>query len=154
MVDKLVILLLWAVAIGAVVFSFVNQREPGRSSVARPATIGGWRGVVGIIGAALFMLLLTGCGPTKRVVESLPTPAERLICESAGTRPAVPPEYVIDWTKVRTVAQAKSEHEKFVAVLRTREGIVAGYIVQLEGKHFLCFTNAQWRRDYEAGLAK
>lgn len=107
-----------------------------------------------LISAAALLVSLAACGEPKRVVESLPTPPERLICEPAGTRPAVPAEYVIDWTKIRTVAQAKSEHEKFVATLRTREGIVAGYIVKIEGKLFTCWTNAQWRRDYEAGLAK
>lgn len=96
---------------------------------------------------------LAGC-ETKRVVEPLPTPPERLICEPAGTRPTVPPEYVIDWSQVRTIAEARAEHEKFVAVLRTREGIVAGYILKLEGKLFVCFTNAQWRRDFEAGIGQ
>lgn len=102
--------------------------------------------------SALCALALASCGDTKRVVEHLPTPPERLVCEPAGTRPTVPPEYQIQWQQVQTVAQAKAEHEKFVAVLRTREGIVAGYILSLEGKLFVCFTNAQWRRDYEAGL--
>lgn len=98
--------------------------------------------------------LAASCGEPKRVVESIPTPKERLICERSGTRPAVPPEYAIDWTKVRTVAEAKVEHERFVATLRTREGIVAGYIVKLEGVNFTCWTNVEWRRQFEAGLAK
>lgn len=105
--------------------------------------------------AALLTLCLavSACGE-KRVVESLPTPAERLICEPAGTRPAVPPEYAIDWGKVLTVDSARVEHERFVSVLRTREGIVAGYVLQLEGKLFRCFSNMEWRRQYEVGLAK
>jgi hypothetical protein len=98
--------------------------------------------------------LVASCGEPKRVVEHLPTPPERLVCERSGTRPAVPPEYAIDWTKVRSVAQAKTEHEKFVATLRTREGIVAGYIVAVEGKNFTCWTNMEWRRQFEAGLGK
>lgn len=97
---------------------------------------------------------LAGCADTKRIAEALPTPPERLICEPAGTRPTVPPEYVIDWNQVRTIAQAKAEHEKFVAVLRTREGIVAGYILKIENANFLCWSNMQWRRDYEAGLSQ
>lgn len=96
---------------------------------------------------------LAACGDTKRVVEHLPTPPERLICERAGTRPTLPPEHAIDWAQVRTVAAAKVEHEKFVSVLRTREGLVAGYILKLEGELFRCFNNMQWRREYEAGLA-
>lgn len=102
----------------------------------------------------LAALTLTACSDTKRVVEHLPTPPERLICERAGTRPTLPPEHAIDWSQIRTVAAAKVEHEKFVAVLRTREGLVAGYILKLEGQLFQCFNNMQWRREYEAGLAR
>lgn len=94
---------------------------------------------------------LAGC-ETKRVVTALPTPPERLICEPAGTRPTIPAEYAIDWTQIRTVAEARAEHEKFVAVLRTREGVVAGYVLKLEGKLAVCHINARWRADYEAGL--
>ena len=105
--------------------------------------------------AALLMcfsaLAISACD-TKRVIEHLPTPPERLVCEPAGDRPAVPPEYAIDWQRIQTVAQARAEHEKFVSVLRTREGIVAGYIVGLEGKLFTCWTNMRWRVEYEAGL--
>ena len=96
-------------------------------------------------------LAVSACEP-KRISEALKTPPERLVCEPAGTRPAVPPEYVIDWQRIQSVAQARAEHEKFVAVLRTREGIVAGYIVGLEGKLFTCWTNMEWRRQYEAGI--
>ena len=100
----------------------------------------------------LLALAVAGCGDTKRIAEHLPTPPERLICEPAGTRPTLPPEHQIDWSQVRTVPAAKIEHDKFVAVLRTREGMVAGYILRLEGKLFVCSNNAQWRRDYEAGI--
>ena len=98
------------------------------------------------------LALLAACGEPKRIVESIPTPPERLICENAGTRPSIPPEHRIDWTKVRTVAEARAEHDKFVAVLRTREGLIAGYILETEGKLFVCASNAQWRRDFEKGL--
>lgn len=97
---------------------------------------------------------LSACSTTKRVVELLPTPPERLICERAGTRPSLPAEHVIDWANVRTVPAAKLEHEKFVAVLRTREGLVAGYVLKLEGNLFQCFNNAQWRREYEAEITR
>jgi hypothetical protein len=100
------------------------------------------------------LFLTSACGGDRRVVESLPTPPERLICEQAGTRPTLPPEHAIDWSQVKTVAAAKLEHEKFVAVLRTREGLVAGYVLKLEGVNFTCWTNVEWRRQYEAGLAK
>jgi hypothetical protein len=99
-------------------------------------------------------LAVSACGETKRVAEALPTPPERLVCERAGTRPALPPEHAIDWSKVRTVDAARLEHEKFVTVLRTREGLVAGYVLKLEGVAFTCWNNMKWRREYEAGLAK
>lgn len=100
----------------------------------------------------LAILGLSACGE-KRIVTSLPTPPERLVCESAGSRPTLPPEHAIDWSQVRTVAQAKLEHEQFVKVLRTREGIVAGYLVDIEGKLFTCWSNMEWRKTYEAELA-
>lgn len=98
-------------------------------------------------------LAVSACGEPKRIAVALPTPPVRLVCGQAGTRPAVPPEYAIDWAHVLTVPQAKLEHEKFVGVLRTREGIVAGYILKLEGVNFTCWNNVEWRRQYEAGLS-
>jgi len=95
--------------------------------------------------------LLAGCG-TDKVVKHLPTPPERLVCEEAGDRPAIPPEYVIDWTAVRTVDQARAEHGRYVASIRSREGVIVAYLVSVEGKLFTCATNMQWRREYEAGL--
>jgi len=95
--------------------------------------------------------LLASCGEDK-VVEHLPTPPERLICEAAGDRPAIPAEYTIDWATVVTVDQARSEHMKYVASVRNREGVITGYIMRIEGKLFTCATNMQWRRTYEAEL--
>lgn len=97
-------------------------------------------------------LAVSACGGTKRIAEALPTPPERLICERTGARPAIPPEHLIDWNQVKTVPAAKIEHEKYVATVRTREGIVAGYVLKLEGVNFTCWNNVQWRREYEAGL--
>lgn len=99
-------------------------------------------------------LALCACADTKRVAEFIPTPPERLVCQQSGTRPTIPAEYAIDWAKVSTVAQAHAEHDKYVAVIRNREGVVAGYVLDIEGKLFTCFNNAQWRRDFEADLAK
>ena len=31
---------------------------------------------------------------------------------------------------------------------------VAGYVLKLEGVNFICWTNMEWRRQYEAELAK
>jgi hypothetical protein len=82
------------------------------------------------------------------------TPADRLVCEAAGPRPKIPPEYAIDWSKVATVPQAKAEHDKYVASIHARDGIAAAYILSIEGKLFVCSNNAQWRREYEAELTK
>jgi len=102
---------------------------------------------------ACVALFLSACH-TVHTADFLATPADRLVCEAAGARPKIPAEYQIDWSKVATVAQAKAEHDKYVAVIHTREGIVAAYVLSLEGKLFVCSSNAQWRRDYEAELAK
>jgi len=75
-----------------------------------------------------------------------------MVCEAAAGRPIIPPEYVIDWPAVQSVDQARGEHEAFVARLRAREAVVAGYLVDIEGRLFVCSNNAQWWRDYWAGL--
>jgi hypothetical protein len=98
---------------------------------------------------------LSGCQTTKRAAVALRPDLEhpdKFICEPAGTRPQIPPEYVIDWGKVTTVAQAHAEHDRFVGTLRTREGAVAGYVLDLEAKHFVCFNSMQWQKDYYSKL--
>lgn len=97
-----------------------------------------------------FSLPLTGCA--DKIVAPVKPPPERLQCVAAGDRPAVPAEYVIDWSKVATVDQARAEHMKFVASVRTREGIVTGYILRIEGKLWTCSSNAEWLRDFYGAL--
>lgn len=97
--------------------------------------------------------VLSGC-ETKRTVTALRTPADKLVCNAAVKRPVIPPEYRIDWARVGTVAQAHAEHDKYVATIRTREGVIAGYILDIEGRLFVCGSNMQWRKDFEAGLPK
>lgn len=99
------------------------------------------------------MSALSACH-TIRTADFLATPSDRLVCEVAGPRPTIPAEYVIDWSKVATVDQAHAEHDKYVAVIRSREGVVAAYVLQIEGQLFVCGNNMAWRRDYEAELAK
>lgn len=99
-------------------------------------------------------LSLVGCASSQHVADFLATPPDRLVCDQVGPRPKIPPEYVIDWSKVTSVAEAQTEHQKYVASVRTREGIVAAYILQVEGVNFVCFNNMQWRKNYEADLAK
>ena len=123
-----------------------------------PTNARAWRKTAKTYGILAAAVLLTACAE-KRVVTALPTPPERLICEKAGARPTLPAEYSIAWDHVaaartvpEAVARAQSEHAKFIAVIRTREGIVTGYILRLEGVNFVCWTNAEWRRRFEAGV--
>jgi hypothetical protein len=100
-------------------------------------------------------LAVSACGgPAKYTAEFIPTPPERLVCERTGTRPTLPPEYQIDWGHITSVPQAKAEVVKLVQRQHERERIVAGYVLQVEGVNFICFNNMQWRRDFEADLAK
>lgn len=96
--------------------------------------------------------LVASCGE-KRIVTNLPPPQERLQCAPAGARPSIPPEYQIDWSRVSTVAQARSEHDSYVRSIRTREGVIVGYIIAVEGKLFACSSNMTWLRDYYAKTA-
>lgn len=98
------------------------------------------------------LLALSACGEPKRIAEAIPIPPERMDCVAAGTRPTIAPEYVIDWTKVNSVLQARTEHDKYVGSVRTREGQVAGYILNIEGKLFGCSNDAQWLREWQAGI--
>lgn len=95
-------------------------------------------------------LLATACDPTQRIAVPIKPPAERLVCVAAGDRPAIPAEYAIDWSKVATVDQAQAEHAKYVASVRSREGVIAGYIMRIEGQLFACSNNAAWLRDFYA----
>lgn len=97
-------------------------------------------------------LLATGCNRPEVAAVPIKPPVERLQCIAAGDRPAVPSEYAIDWSKVATVDQAKAEHFKFVASVRTREGVIVGHILRIEGQLFACSNNAAWLRDFYDGL--
>lgn len=145
MIEKIAEFALWALAIGGI---FVFMGSDNSRHYGRQWSIGGKPGIAGILGAALFMLLLTGCSEPKRVVTALKPPSERLQCAPAGDRPTIVPEYRIDWSRVLTVPQARSEHDAYVRSVRTREGVVAGYIVSLEGKLFVCSNNAAWLREW------
>lgn len=99
--------------------------------------------------------LLAACETTRVAVPLRPDldNPTRLVCEGVpGERPAVPATYTIDWSRVTTVAQARAEHERYVASVLARNGVLAAYIVDIEGKLFVCSNNAQWWRDYWAAL--
>jgi hypothetical protein len=98
-------------------------------------------------------VLLLGACEKQRIVEALPIPPDRMDCRVIeGGRPALPAEYVIDWSKVTTVPQARAEHDKFVASVRDREGKVAGYLLEVEGRLFACSNDAAWLREFTAGV--
>lgn len=107
-------------------------------------------------------LAVSGCQTTKREAVSLRPDVEHpqwFVCEAAGTRPVIPPEYKIDWAKVGeaptvalAVEAAKAEVAKLIGTLRTREGVVAGYVLDLEGKNFVCFNNNRALLDFYRGL--
>lgn len=97
----------------------------------------------------------SACETTKRAAVSLRPDVEhpdKFVCELGGTRPKLPAEHIIDWSKVTTVDQAKAETGKLIDVEHTREGIVATYVLDIEGKLFTCSNNMQWQRDYYHGL--
>jgi len=101
-------------------------------------------------------LAVSACGE-KRIQVPIPIPPDRMDCtelSGADARPTIPPEYVIDWSKVTTVQQAHAEHDAFVTRLRERERPVALYVVRLEGRVFACADDAAWLRDYTSRLPK
>ncbi|AHE55925.1 hypothetical protein NX02_21465 [Sphingomonas sanxanigenens DSM 19645 = NX02] len=51
-----------------------------------------------------------------------------------------------------TVEQARAEHQRYVASIRTREGVVAGYVLKVEDKLFVCSNNTQWLREFFGAL--
>lgn len=102
-----------------------------------------------------FCLAASACGDRQRVATAITPPADRMDCrqlDGAEGRPTIPPEYVIDWTRVRTVQQAREQHQAFVSRLRERESAVAGYVVRLEGRVFACSDDAAWLRQFFAAL--
>jgi hypothetical protein len=107
-------------------------------------------------------LAVSACTTTRRTTEALRpdlTNPERFVCEPAGTRPRIEPEDVVELDRARaapTVAAAlaivEQEVRAYVASVRAREGIVTGYIVQIEGKLFRCGNNMAWQRDFYSRL--
>lgn len=117
-----------------------------------------------VLALSMCCLAVSGCETTKRATEALRpdlTNPDRFICEAAGTRPKTPPEYQIDWSQVGqapsvkvATERAKAEVAKLIGSIRSREGVVVGYVLQLEDRHFVCFNNMQWQRDFYRGLGQ
>lgn len=92
--------------------------------------------------------LCSACAPTRVVVPLKPDP-ERLDCVQLEGRPILPAEYVVDWSRVTAGGEAaRAEVTRLIASVRTREGIVTGYIVQMEERVFVCSNDATWLRDF------
>jgi hypothetical protein len=104
-----------------------------------------------------FCLAISACGP-KEIIRLVPIaiPAERMDCQPVlkANRPLLPKTYTIDWSKVLTVPQAKSENEKLLGSVLAREMVVTDYILDLEGKVFSCANDAEWLRDYSRQVEK
>ena len=106
--------------------------------------------------AALSMscLVISSCGQPKVLYKPIPIPAERIDCVYTGVRPTLPPEHVIDWARLKTLAEARAEHDLYVKSVRAREAVVARYIVSVEGLAFAYSNDAEWIRNYQAELEK
>lgn len=99
-------------------------------------------------------LAVSACD-TVRTVKALPIPPERIDCQTAiGKRPKLPPEYQIDWAKVASVGQAKTEFDNFKLALRGREKIVSDYVLTLEGELFQCANDDTWLREWQKETVK
>jgi hypothetical protein len=106
------------------------------------------------------LILSTSCLALTNCAETVPVPLnvkaenpERFLCQPVPEdRPALPSTHTIDWGAVETVEQAQFEHDAYVASILDRNGIVTGYILDLEGRLFTCWNNMQWQNEYYDGL--
>lgn len=99
---------------------------------------------------------LAACGEPERVASSVRPDLDNpdwLVCEGApAERPERGDPLVIDWSTVTSVEGAKALFDRYVAVERQRNGVVANYVVEIEGRLFTCANNAQRWRDYWDGM--
>lgn len=99
-------------------------------------------------------LLLSSCGQKVPLYKHVPIPADRMDCVYTQVRPDLPAEHQIDWARLKTLAEARAEHEAYRKAQLAREAVIARYIVSVEGVAFACANDAEWLRTYEADLAK
>lgn len=96
--------------------------------------------------------LLSSCETTvKRETVPLNVKAEspeHFVCPPKPDRPTLPPGYTIVWADVENVAEAQLEVSILIESIMARNGVVADYILDLEGIHFTCWNNMQWQNDY------
>lgn len=67
-------------------------------------------------------------------------------------RPTLPPAVTIDWNSLHTVQQAREAHDRYVARMVDRNGLVVGYMMLIEGRLFTCANNMQAQRDFYDAL--
>ena len=79
-------------------------------------------------------------------------PAHTVIAADLFDRPAVVTAEIMLFLFARS--NYSPRHEIILAHFRLKQYRVAGYVLSIEGKLFQCFNNAQWRREFEADLAK
>lgn len=103
------------------------------------------------------LISVTGCKPAVEYrFKPIPIPAERMDCTAVdkSDRPKLGALYTIDWSKVTSVPQAQIEVGKLMTTMINRETTVTNYILDIEGKLFLCASDAQWLREYTAKTAE
>lgn len=126
-------------------FSGGTETRPKVTRLIRRSILLGW---------AIAGFALSACTQNRVAVPLRPDLANpaRMVCVDRGDRPHLPAEYVIDWAHVATVDQAHAEHDAYVRTVRTREGVVTGYLLETEARLFTCSNNAQFWRSYWNGL--
>lgn len=103
-----------------------------------------------------FCSAVSACGGEKVRFKPIPIPAERMDCTTIAKadRPSLAPVYVIDWATVLTVPAAKIEVDRLMMSVLNRESIVVNYVLDLEGRVFVCSSDAEWLRDYSNKVDK
>jgi hypothetical protein len=82
---------------------------------------------------------LTAC-PEPIKLNPPPPPAERLICDELPAKPDVLP--------LQAFAAENGAQVYFKADVDARDQKIAGYIVQVRGSYFSCYSNLGWVKDY------
>lgn len=116
-----------------------------------------------MVAALLMSCLAVSCAtaPVLAPIRPDQTNPERFLCAAAGARPTIPPEAVVNLDAALaapTVAQAieiaRAQVAAYVASVRQREGVVAHYVLQIEGQLFDCSNNMTWQREFYSRLPR
>lgn len=113
--------------------------------------------------ALLMFCSLAACKDERPEIHFKPLaiPEERMDCATLIKRPPMPKEYEIDWATVLAapdkdfaVKLAKLEVQKMKYSQYDRDGVVANYILNVEGILFQCSNDAEWLREYSKKSAE